>query len=156
MGTTDPVEEEEETTDPEEEEEEETDDTTDDVEEEEETNDDDNTDDWEDEDWEDEDWEDEDWEDEDWTDEDNDYWEWYYGLTWGDAAQNLNDGECDDMCAECLWSWHPDEGEDTKVQRCYEEHWDDIKFGGPCNPRRHDMSACTDNGHCHKSWYYYD
>ena len=95
--------------------------------------------------------------DSDWSDEEsNSDWEDSEDedLEWGEAAATLTSGECGQFCAECYWSWAPSDP-DNRVERCWEEHVDDIKFGGPCGSR-HDKSACTDEGYCHKSWYFDD
>lgn len=73
-------------------------------------------------------------------------------LIWEEAAYSLDAGECGSNCAECRWSWYELATEDTFIERCYEQHDDNIKFGGPCW-KRDDKSSCMEDGLCHKSWY---
>jgi len=72
-------------------------------------------------------------------------------LIWEDAAFSLDSGECGSNCAECRWSY-PEFAPDLYVERCFEQHENNIRFGGPCW-RRDDKSTCMEDGLCHRSWY---
>lgn len=72
-------------------------------------------------------------------------------LVWGEAAETLGTGECDETkCAECRYSWY--ENSPTKKEaRCKDERV--MKFGNVCRERQDKGCCMAGEGQiCHNSW----